>query len=76
MSIQQTIERIRTFAAAKGWKKGRLAREANVNKTTLRDFHNETWNPTAETIKKLESVIPDDFTSARAKPAKRKRVVQ
>lgn len=62
MSIQQTIERIRTFSAVMGWKKGRLAREAGIQKTTLRHFHEHDWNPTKETIEKLESVIPEGWT--------------
>lgn len=72
MSISQTIERIRSFAAHMGWKRNRLAKEANLQRTTLRHFHNERWNPTRETIEKLERVIPADFT-APAKPKKRKR---
>jgi len=61
MSIHATIERIRFFAAYKGWAKGRFAREASINKTTLRNFHSKEWNPTREIIERLESVIPDDF---------------
>ncbi len=62
MSIQQTIERIRSFTALQGWKKGRLARVSGVQKTTLRHFNEPDWNPTKETIEKLERVIPEDWT--------------
>lgn len=63
MSIIQTIERVRSFAALRGWTRSRFAKEANVQKTTLRHFHNEDWNPTRETLEKLESVIPPDFAA-------------
>lgn len=61
MSIQQTIERIHHFAASKGWKKYRLAREAKLNKTTLRNFDSVEWNPSRKIIERLESIIPSDF---------------
>jgi len=61
MSIAQTIARVRSFAAHMGWKKSRYAKEANIQKTTLRYFDRPDWNPTRETLEKLESVIPNDF---------------
>ncbi len=60
-TIRQSIERVRAFARAQGWTKSRLAREAGMIDTTLRDFHRDDWNPTAETIRRLEAVIPEDF---------------
>lgn len=60
-SIHHSIERIRAFARSRGWTKSRLAREAGMIDTTLRDFHKDEWNPTAETIRRLETVIPEDF---------------
>ncbi len=61
-TIVHSIERIRAFAAARGWTKSRLAREAGMIDTTLRDFHKDSWNPTAETIRRIEAIIPDDFS--------------
>lgn len=60
-TIDHSIARIRAFAASRGWKKSRLAKEAKVNDTTLRSFHEPDWNPTAETLRQLESIIPADF---------------
>ena len=56
-TIRQSIERVRAFARAQGWTKSRLARQAGMIDTTLRDFHRDDWNPTAETIRRLEAVI-------------------
>ncbi len=61
-TIAHSIERIRAFATARGWTKSRLAREAGMIDTTLRDFHKDSWNPTAETIRRIEAIIPDDFS--------------
>ncbi len=60
-SIRHSIERIRAFARARNWTKSRLAREAGMIDTPLRDFHRDDWNPTADTIRRLETVIPEDF---------------
>lgn len=60
-STPQLIERLRRFAAAKGWTKTRLAREADINETTLRNFHRPDWNPTLKTIQAIEAIIPADF---------------
>lgn len=29
--------------------------------TTLRGFDKEDWNPTAETLRRLEAILPPDF---------------
>lgn len=55
------IARIRAFAKARGWAKSRLAREAGMRDTVLRDFDKPDWNPTMETIRQLEAIIPADF---------------
>lgn len=60
-TIDQTIARIRAFAAANGWTKSRLAKEAGINDTTLRNFHEPDWNPTTDTIRELEAIIPQEF---------------
>lgn len=59
--IEAAIARVRAFAAAREWTKGRFAREAGLGETTLRDFHAPNWNPTAETLRALEALIPTDF---------------
>lgn len=61
MSIESAISRVRAFAFATGWAASRYAREAGLGETTLRGFDSETWNPTADTLRKLEAVIPDGW---------------
>jgi ribosome-binding protein aMBF1 (putative translation factor) len=68
-TVDQSIHRIRAFAAAKGWKKGRLASEAGLNDTTLRAFHDPDWNPTADTLRQLEAIIPQTFDPDRPETA-------
>ncbi len=55
------IARLRAWASAKGWTKSRFAGEAGLVDTTLRNFHAPSWNPTVETLEKLEAVIPDGW---------------
>jgi ribosome-binding protein aMBF1 (putative translation factor) len=78
--IDLAIARIRAFARHKSWPKSRLAREAGMRDTVLRDFDNPKWNPTAETVRRLEAIIPSDFViepteaaPAKARRARRKR---
>jgi len=68
-SIQATIERIRAFARAKGWAKSRLAVEAGMRPTVLRDFDQPDWNPTADTLRRLEAIIPKTFQAPRRRKA-------
>jgi len=60
--IDGAIVRIKAYAAARGWSKSRLAKEAGVGDTTLRHFGRPDWNPTIETLRRLEAIIPVEFT--------------
>ena len=62
--LDTAIERIRAYARNRGWKKSRLAKEAGMADTVLRDFDEPDWNPTADTIRRLEAVIPAKFEAA------------
>ncbi len=55
------IARLQGWAAARRWSKSRFAAVAGVVDTTLRDFHKPDWNPTRETLEKLEAVVPVDW---------------
>ena len=57
MSLNATIDHIRAFAEAKGWRPSRLAREAELHANTLRDFAKPEWNPSLETLRKLEAIV-------------------
>ena len=61
MSVDQAIERIRAFARANQIPKSRLALLAGMRDTVLRNFDKDSWNPTAETLRRLESLIPEEF---------------
>ena len=64
MSLDAIIDRIRTFAEARGWRPSRLAREAELHANTLRDFEKPEWNPSLETLRKLETIVPAGFRPA------------
>lgn len=61
MTVDAAIARLRAYAAFKGWRKSRFAKEAGLSDTVLRDFDKEDWSPTADTLRKLESIVPDDW---------------
>lgn len=66
------IARIRAWAKANEWSKGRYAAEAGVVDTTLRHFHSDDWNPRRETLETLERVIPPGWQAGDEVPKKRK----
>lgn len=61
MLINQSIDRIRSFRRAKGWSILRYAKAAGMGESTIRRMDDPSWSPTAETLRRLESLIPDDF---------------
>jgi 3,4-dihydroxy 2-butanone 4-phosphate synthase / GTP cyclohydrolase II len=56
MSIQ-LIQKLRHLVADGGLSRSGLARAAGLHANTLRDLEQPDWNPTAETLRKLESYI-------------------
>jgi 3,4-dihydroxy 2-butanone 4-phosphate synthase / GTP cyclohydrolase II len=59
--IEATIERVRAFARAKGWGYCRLAKEAGLGAGTGTNMRRPDWSPRADTLRKLEALIPADF---------------
>jgi 3,4-dihydroxy 2-butanone 4-phosphate synthase / GTP cyclohydrolase II len=53
----QLIEKLRGLVTVGGLSKSGLARAAGLHANTLRDLEEPDWNPTAETLKKLESYL-------------------
>jgi 3,4-dihydroxy 2-butanone 4-phosphate synthase / GTP cyclohydrolase II len=51
------IEKLRGLVSDGGLSKSGLARAAGLHANTLRDLEQTDWNPTAETLKKLESYL-------------------
>jgi 3,4-dihydroxy 2-butanone 4-phosphate synthase / GTP cyclohydrolase II len=56
MSIQ-LIEKLRSLVNDTGLSRSGLARAAGLHANTLRDLDQTDWNPTAETLRKLESYL-------------------
>ncbi|TPE59232.1 3,4-dihydroxy-2-butanone-4-phosphate synthase [Sandaracinobacter neustonicus] len=54
---QHILDRIRAHLAETGLSRSGLARAAGLHANTLRDLDTPGWNPTAETLKKLESFL-------------------
>lgn len=59
MNVDRNIQRIREFAKARRLSKSRMAAMAGMRDTVLRNFDKESWNPTAETLRKLELFISE-----------------
>ena len=67
-TIEAVIIRVRAWARGCQWTKSRYAAEAGLRDTTLRAFHADSWNPTRETLAKLEAVIPPGWRSGQKVP--------
>lgn len=61
MLIEQSIARVRAYRRANGWSILRLAKECGLRESTIRHLDREGWSPTADTLRKLEAAIPDNF---------------
>ncbi|MTJ81756.1 MAG: hypothetical protein F8N37_12160 [Telmatospirillum sp.] len=61
MLIEQAMQRVRAFRTARGWSILRFAKESGLNESTIRRMDRPDWSPTADTLKKLESIVPNDF---------------
>lgn len=68
-TIPAAVDRIRAFAAHKGWRPATFAREAGLSPNSLRDFDKEGWSPNVATLLALEAIIPAEFTGAESPPA-------
>ncbi len=65
-TIDYTIQRIRDFRKSMGYARFRLATLADLSENAVRKMDSKNWNPTLETLKKLESLIPPDFTPPKS----------
>lgn len=59
--IQASILRIRAFVRDGGLTLSGVARRAGLRESTIRHVNDDGWNPTRETLEKLEMSIPEDF---------------
>lgn len=62
MLIDQSIQRIRAFHRDRGLSVSALAKMAGMGESTVRHINRPDWSPTADTLRRLEAVIPADFT--------------
>jgi 3,4-dihydroxy 2-butanone 4-phosphate synthase / GTP cyclohydrolase II len=53
----QLIEKLRNLVTVGGLSRSGLARAAGLHANTLRDLDQADWNPTADTLRKLESYL-------------------
>jgi 3,4-dihydroxy 2-butanone 4-phosphate synthase / GTP cyclohydrolase II len=53
----QLIEKLRSLVTVGGLSRSGLARAAGLHANTLRDLDSPDWNPTADTLRKLESYL-------------------
>jgi len=61
MFIAKSIEKIRAFRVSQGWTLSKLAREAGLRESSIRDLDRDSWNPESKTLRKLETIIPPGF---------------
>jgi len=61
-----TIKRVRDLVTSGEMTKAGLARAAGLHANTLRDAAESEWNPTAETLAKLEAFLADKGYDADA----------
>jgi 3,4-dihydroxy 2-butanone 4-phosphate synthase/GTP cyclohydrolase II len=59
-----TINRVREMIASANMTRAGLARAAGLHPNTLRDCTEPSWNPTAETLRKLEQFLDANATGA------------
>lgn len=68
MSIDLAIARIRAYRRVMGWSVLKFATEAGMGESTIRKMDREDWSPTADTLRKLEAVVPPDFQPPAEQP--------
>jgi DNA-binding XRE family transcriptional regulator len=65
--VDISIARIRAYAQHMGWTRNRLATEAGLAESTIRAIESAEWSPTADTLRRLEGIIPEDFSGPEPK---------
>jgi len=67
-SVSHAVARVRAWLSANGRDKRRsLAEAAGVDEKTLRLAVSKSWNPTVNTLRKLEALIPPNWPSDQVK---------
>lgn len=66
LHIDKSISVIRHYKKLNNWGCNKLANEAGLRESTIRDVDDPEWNPTAATIRKLEGIIPKNIGASDA----------
>ncbi|GEM_PF-2541011 len=59
--VDLSIERIRAYRRYLGMNVSEFARHLGVYEALIRHMDKPNWSPTADTLRRLERPIPDDF---------------
>lgn len=59
--VDQSKSRVRAWLTNTKGPKARIAADAGIDEKTIRLAIKGKWNPTAETLAKLEALIPQDW---------------
>lgn len=62
LAVDAVIARIRCFMEARGWSKHALCKASGVPYTTVSRMDDPDWNPQADTLRRLEAVIPPGWS--------------
>lgn len=65
LHIDASIHRICAFADEKGWGAEKYGQVAGIPASTARDVLKQRGNPTQNTIRAMEAVIPRSFRAPR-----------
>nr|GGI00104.1 hypothetical protein GCM10011355_27610 [Aquisalinus luteolus] len=61
-TVENVIERIRAYKRETGISLDAFAKQAGLGgETSLRNFNKPEWSPTANTLRMLEAIIPEDY---------------
>lgn len=61
----QAKSRVRAWLAATDMTRTQITNASKVNEKTIRLALKGTWNPTADTLSRLEMLIPSDWQQGR-----------
>lgn len=59
--VTQSKSRVRAWLASAEESRAKIATQAGVHEKTIRLATTEKWNPTADTLARLEALIPHDW---------------
>lgn len=61
-SVSRAVARVQRWLASTDLSRAEIAARASVDEKTLRLAARATWNPTANTLARLEALIPPDWS--------------